>query len=200
MSASLWGRKARGVAVASIVVIGAVPPTAALAGHMTDWRHDHSTRGVPSRPHGYSALRSKFGSPCGSRANDARTLFPHASGRNKRGYVYYHPYLARNVGHNIRGHVSKRHKDQAFDYGQYGYNCRRMRGSSSWSTHAFGAAIDTNTARNPQGQSYWNGRGADGQDHGMYIPDVFRGDYPGHGFRWGKSWRDPHHFQYVTGY
>ena len=75
-----------------------------------------------------------------------------------------------------------------------------MRGGTSWSTHAFGAAIDTNTLRNPMGQSYWDGRGADGTDHGRYLPDVFRGNYPGHRFRWGLSWQDPHHFQYVVNY
>jgi hypothetical protein len=84
----------------------------------------------------------------------------------------------------------------------YGYSCRYIAGTTSWSTHAFGAAIDTNSARNPLGQSYWNGRGADGVDYGRYLPNIWRGGYPGHRFYWGLNWTrpDPMHFQYVTDY
>lgn len=190
----------RGVTLALVAAIVAGIPMAAGAGHLQDWTHDHSSRGVPRRPNGYSDLKRTFGDPCSSRANDARTVFPHVGGRWDSGYVNYHPYLARDVGHNIRTHVAKRHRDGAMDHGQWGYACRRMRGGTSWSTHAFGAAIDTNTLRNPQHQTSWNGRGANGNNYGTYIPDVFRNVYPGHMFRWGKSWNDPHHFQFVTDY
>ena len=63
-------------------------------------------------------------------------------------------------------------------------------------------AVDTNSARNPQGQGRWNGTGADGIDHGTYIPSVWKGDYPGHHFYWGLNFShpDPMHFQYVTNY
>ncbi|HZA60481.1 MAG TPA: M15 family metallopeptidase [Actinomycetota bacterium] len=189
----------RGVAA---VLAGTVTlvPVAVHAQHLRDWTHDHSSKGVPYRPKGYADLVRVFGKACNGRANDARTHFPHINGRWDGGYVYYHPYLSRNVGYNIRTHIRADHRDGALDYGEYGYNCRRMRGSSNWSTHAFGAAIDTNTKRNPAGQSYWNGKGANGVDYGYYVPNVFRGGYPGHRFRWGLSWRDPHHFQYVTDY
>jgi len=171
-----------------------------VANHLRDWKHDHSKAGVPYRPKGYSDLVRVFGKACNGKANDARTYFPHVDARWDRGYVYYHSYLARNVGYNIRTHVRADHRDGALDYGEWGYACRKMRGGTSWSAHAFGAAIDTNTKRNPQGQSVWNGKGADKTNYGKYIPDIFKGNYPGHHFRWGIGWNDPHHFQYVTNY
>ena len=182
-------------ALSAVAVAGPV-----VAGHLTDWRHDHSNEGVPYRPNGLTELRNRFGPHCGERANNARTWFPHAVSRHRGGYVYYHPYLAINVGTNIRGHIAAAHKNGALDYGIYGYNCRLKTGGSEWSTHAWGAAIDTNTARNPYGQDRWNGTGSDGKDYGLYIPNLYRGSYPGHRFVWGKGWSDPHHFQYVSNY
>lgn len=35
----------------------------------------------------------------------------------------------------------------------YGYNCRKVRGTSSWSAHAFGMAVDINPERNPFGST-----------------------------------------------
>ena len=175
--------------------------TPVLAGHMTEWRHDHSDKGVPRRPDGLYGLRKRFGGPaCNEKANNARTWFPHAVARDQGGYVVYHPYLAINVGDNVRNHIASAHNNGALDYGIYGYNCRLKTGGSGYSVHAWGAAIDTNTARNPYGQDNWNGKGADGNDYGKYIPDIYRGAFPGHRFVWGKKWSDPHHFQYVTNY
>jgi hypothetical protein len=196
-----WWKCFGGALVALSMAIASGGP--AEAGHWRDYVHDHSSDGVPYRPRGLSQLINRFGEHCSDRANNARTWFPSAVDRNVGGYVYYHPYLARNVGWNIRGHVNSVHRDGAFDYGVYGYACRLKRGGTTWSVHSWGAAIDTNTFRNPFGQTYWNGRGADGEDHGRYLPDIFRGRYPGHRFYWGLNFsgtRDPHHFQYVTGY
>lgn len=191
------------VPTAAVVVLATLAAGLANAGHWRDFAHDHSSSGVPYRPKGLAELRQRFGEACNSRANDARSWLPSAVDRNVAGYVYYHPYLARNVGWNIRGHVNSAHRNGAFDYGIYGYACRLMRGGSSYSVHAWGAAIDTNTARNPWGQTYWNGRGANGVDYGRYLPDMFRAPYPGHRFYWGLNFsgtKDPMHFQYVTGY
>ncbi len=194
-SARRWGV----VGVAVVMCVAVLGPVA-LAGHMNGWTHDHSSSGVPYRPDGYNDLVRVFGQPCNSRADDARVWLPHVTGRHKGAYQYFHPRLSRNVSHNILGHVSAAHRTGAWDYGQYGFLCRQMSGSSSWSTHAFGAAFDTNTLRNPQGNCSWDGRGVDGVAYGSYIPDVWRNAAPGHMFRWGKSWCDPHHFQYVTSY
>ena len=45
--------------------------------------------------------------------------------------------------------------------------------------------------------------GSDGKTYGTYLPDVWRGPYPGHKFFWGLNWDskpDPMHFQYALGY
>lgn len=191
--------RARG-AVAAVVSVLLLAPVAAIAGHMGGWTHDHSSAGVPYRPHGYNDIVRVFGQPCGSNANGSRTWFPHINARWQAGYVNHHPRIARNVAHNIRGHVSAAHNDGAWDYGQYGFACRARTGGSGWSTHAFGAAIDTNTARNPNGQCSWNGVGANGVAYGTYLPNIWRESAGGHNFRWGRDWCDPHHFQYATGW
>jgi hypothetical protein len=191
--------RARGAAAAVALVLLLVPAVA-IAGHMYGWAHDHSSSGVPYRPHGYNDIVRVFGQPCGPNMNAARTWFPHVWGRWQADYVNHHPYIARNVAHNIRGHVSAAHNDGAWDYGQWGAACRERTGGSGASTHAFGAAIDTNTARNPYGQCSWNGVGANGVAYGTYLPNIWRDADAGHRFRWGRDWCDPHHFQYATGW
>jgi hypothetical protein len=194
---------ARRAVCAVALAIVAVTPQVARAVVIDGWVHDHGDAGVPPRPSGYTGLVNRFGQPCNDSANDSRSYWPSQSARNVAGYVYYHPYIGRDVGYNIRNHVAHDHRDGAVDYLVGGYNCRTIRGSTSWSTHAFGAAIDTNSARNPLGQDHWNGTGADGEHYGKYLPDIWRGAYPGHGFFWGLNWDsrpDPMHFQYVTNY
>jgi hypothetical protein len=191
---------ARWLGAAAIVLLGA---TAATASHMSDWTHDHSSSAIPSRPQGYRELVDAFGQPCNSRANDARSYWPHQGNGDVPGYVYYHVRLERNIGFNIRNHIEAAHLNGAL-YPLIGaYNCRYISGTTQWSVHAFGAAVDTNSQRNPMGQDFWNGRGADGIDHGRYVPDVWRGPDPGHHFFWGLNWPtrpDPMHFQFVTDY
>ena len=167
------------------------------------WVHDHSSDGIPPRPNGYAEMVDRFGARCTDRDNDARSLWPSQSEPYTAGYVYYHPYIQSDVGWNVRGHVSAAAKEAALYPGVGGYNCRLIAGSTSWSVHSWGAAIDTNWQRNPMGQEHWNGRGADGVDYGTYLPDVWRGVNPGHRFYWGINWDsrpDPMHFQYVTNY
>lgn len=163
------------------------------------WNHDHSTKTIPRRPTGLYGLKKLFGPPCGRRANDARTFYPSAGGRGKGGYLYYHQRLARNIGHNVVGHMREANKLKAADYGVWGYACRAKTGGTSWSVHSWGVAIDTNTLRNPWTQTWWNGRGANGVSYKRYLPNV----WINHNFYWGlwfSGTKDPMHFQYVSGY
>ena len=174
-------------------------PIAVHASHMVGWTHDHSGAVIKARPVGYSALVATFGQPCNGAANDARSYWPSQSARGVSGYIYYHPYIDRNVSGNVRSHIEAAHRNPAVDYLVGAYNCRYISGSTSYSTHAFGAAIDTNSARNPMGQAYWNGIGSDGVNYASYLPTVWRN----HNFYWGLYFStrpDPMHFQYVTGY
>ena len=86
------------------------------------------------------------------------------------------------------------------------FNCRRVSGSSSWSEHAFGRAIDLNPLRNPYvtrggrvsppaGRPYANrARRAVGMIH---AGDGVVRAFAAAGWRWGGSWsgsRDYQHF------
>ncbi len=137
-----------------------------------------------------------FGRRCNPRANDARTWFPSQGGRGKGGYVYYHLKLAGKVGGDVLSTIVNAGKEAAFDYGIWGYACRMKTGGTSWSVHSWGAAIDTNTLRNPYGQTYWNGRGSTGRNYYKAIPKAYMNE----DFYWGLNFRDPMHFQYVSGY
>jgi hypothetical protein len=87
-----------------------------------------------------------------------------------------------------------------------GFNCRRVSGTSRWSEHAFGRAIDLNPLRNPYvtrggrvsppaGRPYANrARRAAGMIHGG---DAVVGAFAAAGWRWGGYWsgsRDYQHF------
>ena len=87
-----------------------------------------------------------------------------------------------------------------------GFNCRRVSGSSSWSEHAFGRAVDLNPLRNPYvtrggrvsppaGRPYANrARRAAGMIH---AGDGVVRAFAAAGWRWGGSWsgsRDYQHF------
>jgi hypothetical protein len=176
---------------------GGPRPLSAL--NETPWDHDHSSAVIPRRPVGQKQLRTSFGKHCNKRTNDGRAWFPSAAGRGVGGYVYFHRRLAANVGHNVLGHIGHRDRKEAVDYGVWGYACRLKTGGTSWSVHSWGAAIDTNTLRNPWGQTWWNGKGSNGRPYRKYLPRVWMQ----HNFYWGlffSSTKDPMHFQYVTGY
>jgi hypothetical protein len=87
-----------------------------------------------------------------------------------------------------------------------GFNCRRVSGSSSWSEHAFGRAVDLNPLRNPYvtrggrvsppaGRPYANrARRAAGMIH---ANDLVVRAFAAAGWRWGGYWsgsRDYQHF------
>lgn len=151
---------------------------------------------VGARPSGLRGLMNMFGKPCNTRSNNARSYFPSAGGRGKHGYVYYHSKLAKKVGGKVLGAVKRSGRQAAVDYGVWGYACRKKTGGTSWSVHSWGAAIDTNTLRNPWRARNWDGRGSNGRKYGRYLPNL----YLRQNFYWGIHFRDPMHFQYVSGY
>ena len=168
--------------------------------------HDHSQQGIPPRPKRSRELNDVVRAP----VQQSRQQRPLVVATRRLGPVRRRaptssttPYLARNIGFNVRNHINAAHRDGALYPGIGAYNCRLIDGSTSWSVHSWGAAVDTNWQRNPRLQDHWNGRGFDGENHGTYIPDVWRGGFPGHRFFWGLNWDsapDPMHFQYVTDY
>ncbi|MGH2755308.1 MAG: M15 family metallopeptidase [Actinomycetota bacterium] len=148
------------------------------------------------RPHGLRGLQRMFGNRCNRRANDARTYMPSAWGKKRGGYVYYHRKLLGKVGGDVMTTIRSKGRLKALSYGIWGYACRLKTGGSSWSVHSWGAAIDTNTLRNPFGRRYWDGHGSNGQQYGRFLPR----SYMREDFYWGLNFNDPMHFQYVDGY
>ena len=95
-----------------------------------------------------------------------------------------------------------------------GFNCRTVAGSTSWSAHAYGAAIDVNPVQNPDlsggtvaplaGRRFANvdRAGADQPERGVVTADgpVLRA-FAGIGWEWGGTWssgRDYQHFSAPT--
>ncbi len=84
------------------------------------------------------------------------------------------------------------------------YNCRRVGGSTSWSAHAYGAAIDFNPVENPYltagsiappaGRRF---AGVDRSSNAPPRPGVIRADdvvvraFAAIGWEWGGSWAEP---------
>ena len=121
------------IAAASVLAVSLFAGSAALAGHMSDWNHDHSRDGVPPRPSGLWELNDVFGERCSNRANNARSWWPHSDTDpfGVGSYVEYHSYLARNIGFNVRNHINAAHRDGALYPGIGAYNCRLIDGSTT---------------------------------------------------------------------
>lgn len=145
------------------------------------WDDDH-TGVMVDRPHGLYGITSTFGYPCKTASLRSQYF---TNGFTLR----VHQKLQKNLKH-VGEHLTVSNKGGAVR--QAGsYNCRKMAGSSKWSTHAWGIAIDINWADNPHGQTYWRGD--------PFIPQGFEN----HRWYWGLDFRrikDPMHFQYATGY
>ena len=168
-----------------------------------------TAQAAPAKPHGEAQIRATFGSACNSLANDHATTWHRGAwdGSGNASTHLGHAYLWEQynaaawwVGATDGGFAK-------VNYGVGGYNCRTKNNSpDAYSVHAWGIATDTNTACNPQGQTYWRGNGwwygtCNGPDYGTQIPEIWKmNGYSYINFTWGLSWNDPHHFQYATGY
>jgi hypothetical protein len=153
------------------------------------------------RPDGLSDLNAVFGTRCTDPVNNGRAFFPWANDSASGGYIYFHSKLTGIVA-NVRHRNDIDNRDGAYNRAVWGYACRQIAGSSNWSTHSWGVAIDINSVRNPQGDTSWDGVGSNGVNYGTYLPDLFTQSLIGH-FYWGLNFssnKDPMHFQYVTGY
>lgn len=84
----------------------------------------------------------------------------------------------------------------------WGYACRRISGSTVWSNHAWGLAIDINAPSNPYASVDWHRRNHRGPWPTLRsdIPPVVVALWEAHGFRWGGRYAskpDPMHFEFM---
>jgi hypothetical protein len=191
-----------GVIAAVVLVAMAVAPSAgAWHFYAEGWRHQHYK--YPPVPSGYSQIVSVFGQPCNSKARYNLTKWVAAD--DGRSYpVYYHYKLggwgthyggynrydmSSNLNQDVRGHIRNDHLSGYVKRGIWGYNCRRISGSSKWSTHAWGIAIDINSAYEHTNHY-----------HCHSIPGSVSDVWKAHSWKHGVSFGDCMHFQYAINY
>lgn len=71
----------------------------------------------------------------------------------------------------------------------WGYACRKIRGSNSWSNHAWGLAVDLNAPKNPMSSRLITD-----------MPDWMPVMWKSYGFRWGGDYRgrkDAMHYEFT---
>ncbi len=161
-----------------------------------DWHYNY-----PATPTGYTQIVNRFGQPCNA---DAYAVWMKwvAADNNNTYTVRFHKKLggyptqkvsnkggkSTNLDNDVYGHIQNNHLSQYTKRGIYGYNCRYIAGTTKWSTHAFGIAVDISSAYEPYGRCY------------STVNKNFAYVFKNHGWRWGLDFCDPMHFQYAFGY
>ena len=192
---SSWGRWTGVVAAIALVL----PLILAFHWGQLGWRDRHYN--YPSRPDGYTQLVNRFGQPCNSAAK-AIAMAWRADDNGQTYTVRFHKKLggyptemisnkggtSTNLDNDVYGHIQNEHLQPYVDHGIYGYACRLKRNGSTYSTHAFGVAIDVSSA-----EEYMGKCSSSVNSHHAHI-------WQNHNWYWGLAFCDPMHFQYVTGY
>lgn len=160
------------------------------------WSHWHNN--YPPKPYGLTEIRNTFGNACGSGAN-AESMTWKAADNGVRYQVNFHRKLggdySSNLDFDVKGHHKYGEKNRFIKSGIGAYNCRVISGSTTYSTHSWGIAVDVS----------WNYEHYGHDDHTCHVitdasgvPDVWKN----HRYTWGRSFsrRDCMHFQYASGY
>jgi len=157
----------------------------------------------PAVPNGLNAINQTFGNRCIADSNFNRFSW-RASDDGVLYAVNFHKKLggaptpgwyngngggSTNLYYDVRGTFANRHIDHKVLRGIWGYNCRVISGTTKWSTHAWGIAIDTNSAHEHIGHS-----------HSHTVDAQMVGIYEDHRWTSGLPFQDAMHFQYATGY
>jgi hypothetical protein len=197
-SASLrrWNR--RSLRLPAVVLL-ALPLIVGWHWARAGWRDIHYN--YPNRPSGYNQIVSTFGQPCNDRAHAIRADWPAAD----NGVVYriwFHRKLggrgtamvqdqdgfSTNLDNDVYGHIQNEHLQPYMKSGIWGYNCRYIRDTTVWSTHAWGIAIDVSSAFEPEGSS--------SSSTNYHHAQIWRD----HRWYWGIAFNDPMHFQFADSY
>jgi hypothetical protein len=197
-------RRSAGAVLAMVLAAMAIAPSAAAYHFYSEgWRHKHYR--YPPVPSGYSQIVAVFGQPCNSNARYNKTTWV-ARDNNYAYPVYYHYKLggygthyggkgrydmSSNLNHDVRGHILNDHVWPYIKHGIYGYACRRISGSSKWSTHAWGIAVDINSAYEHVGSAH---------KHCHSVPASVSNIWKAHGWIHGVTFGDCMHFQYAKNY
>ncbi len=163
------------------------------------WRDHHFN--YPSTPSGYTQIVNTFGQPCSAAAHAISMSWP-AANNGVTYNVRFHRKLggyptemvadkggrSTNLDNDVYGHIQNNHLSQYTKSGIWGYACRYIAGTTSWSTHAFGIAVDISAS--------YEHSGSCASSVNYNFAQIFRD----HGWRWGLDFCDPMHFQYAFNY
>lgn len=179
------------IVLAAVVATGATSAPADTGAPLRTvegpWVDQH--RNYPAVPNGLSQIKSIFGAPCNTSAN-ANAVFFKASDNGQYYRVNYHAKLggasSSNLDNDVAGHINA--AGLRLYSGIWGYACRTKRNSNQYSTHAWGIAVDINSAYETPGSSC------------NTVTEEIGKIWTGHNWSWGAAWKDCMHFQYATGY
>jgi D-alanyl-D-alanine carboxypeptidase-like protein len=192
-------RRARLVAPLGAIAL-LLPLLVAFHWHHLGWRDEH--RNYPPTPHGYHQIVRTFGRPCSANSHDQHMRWrAHDNGKYYR--ITFHRKLggirttmvggeggrSTNIDNDVYGHIKNEHLDNYVRSGIWGYACRFIAGTSKWSTHAWGIAVDISSRFEPCCNNYHSRVNR----HHAWI-------WKNHRWTWGKSFGDPMHFQYAEDY
>ncbi len=161
-----------------------------------DWHYNY-----PATPTGYTQIVNRFGQPCNADAN-AISMSWRAADNGVTYTVRFHRKLggyptemvsnkggrSTNLDNDVYGHIQNDHLSGYTKSGISGYNCRYIAGTTKWSTHAWGIAVDISSRYEPSGSC------------SSTVNYRFAPIFKNHGWRWGLDFCDPMHFQYAYGY
>ena len=167
------------------------------------WRDRHVL--WPTRPSGYNQIVATFGQPCNSAVDDNKTFWT-TQDDGKSYALYYHSKLggygkfyggtgatnrSSNLNNDVRGHIRNNHLGGAIKSGVWGYKCRYIAGTSKYSTHAWGIAVDQNARYEHVGSAHHH-------CHTVLaaVADIWKTHRWIHGINFG----DCMHFQYAQDY
>lgn len=171
----------------ALLALGLVLATGTAA-HADPPRHRHLY--YPAQPSGKSQIVATFGQPCNANAR-ASSYSWRAADNGVLYAVRYHYKLGIGSTNflDIRYHIEDQNLDRYVRHGIWGYNCRYIRGTTKWSTHAWGIAIDVNSA-------YEHVK----HFHCHTVPSALGSIFRTHYWKWGLDWGDCMHFQYARNY
>ncbi len=192
-----------------IVLVFFVLAGTASASHWYNdgWRDKHWD--YPARPNGETALRSTFGAPCNSSAYynhnirwsgvlpdgtvRAYTIVYHKKlgGKGVSGWIAGTGGTSTAFDNDVHGHIGNAHLFPYIRGGIGAYNCRVISGTSTYSTHSWGVALDINWSWEHYKHC-----------HNHTINSSVAAYLEQHGWYWGAHFSpncDYMHFQYVTG-
>jgi hypothetical protein len=188
------------VAVAMLLTTVA-RPASAYHYYAEGWRDKHVY--YPTLPSGYSGIVSVFGQPCNS--NSTKNAMNWRAADDGVTYIVRYHYklggygtrhggtgsLTRssNLNNDVRGHITNAHLNPKVKRGIWGYNCRYISGTTKWSTHAWGIAVDINSAYESTTDTACTSE-----------VDAVAPIWKNHRWIHGASFRDCMHFQYATNY